>query len=182
MKKYLTGFTFIELLIVVMIISAFSGLSLAYYNNFNKASKLNTEANKLLQTLELAKKKATSRDVEGFEVNCANLDNSHPNNTFDGYQIVLTANGYDLKIVCKGIATPIYSYSYPKNSSGQSLVKTSPQSGTIQFNPAPGDVTFSSLSLPIQFENFTGTTAKCPHIDISTTGIIQKLADTTCSP
>ncbi len=179
MRKYLAGFTFIELLIVVMIISAFSGLSLAYYNNFNKASKLDTEANKFLQTLELAKKKATARDIEGYDDCNYSID---PANTFDGYQIVLTANGYDLKIVCNGTASPIYSYSYPKNSSGQSLVKTSPQSGTIQFNPTPGDVTFSSLSLPIQFENSVGTTTKCPRIDISTTGIIKKLTDTTCSP
>lgn len=179
MRKYLAGFTFIELLIVVMIISAFSGLSLAYYNNFNKASKLDTEANKLLQTLELAKKKATARDIEGYESHCGYA--SDPENIFNGYKVEITTNGYSIKIECTTSTgtyeNTVYSYSFLNTAKVITNTTTS-----ILFTPAAGQVTLTEdlVANPIRFKHSTGTTDKCPGIEISSTGIIQKSSTNTC--
>lgn len=56
------GYTLFEILVVVAIILLFSGLSLAYYNSFNEQKRLEGEAKKFVETLELAKKKTISGD------------------------------------------------------------------------------------------------------------------------
>jgi len=56
------AFTLIELLIVISVILLFSGLSLAAYNDFNEAKKLEAETKKFVEVLELAKKKIMSGD------------------------------------------------------------------------------------------------------------------------
>ncbi len=168
-KRYKYGFTFLELLIVVMVISIFSGLSLGYYNNFSKASRLDTEANKLLQTLELVKKKATARDVQGYDSIC-----TQGTNIFDGYIVTITTGGYSFQISCNlGVnKTQIYAYSLPN---GTTII---PNSTTIQFKPTPGNTSLVA-DATIIFSNGTG---KCAKIIISSTGIIQKKAlDTTCT-
>lgn len=57
------GYTLIELLIVITIIALFSGLSLAYYNNFSETKKLDADTAKFLNVIELARKKAVSSDA-----------------------------------------------------------------------------------------------------------------------
>jgi len=57
------GYTLIELLIVIAIIALFSGLSLAYYNNYTDDRKLAGEAKQLVDVLNLAYKKATAVDL-----------------------------------------------------------------------------------------------------------------------
>jgi len=56
------SFTLIELLIVVTVIGLFSGLSIAYYNNFTNEKKLEAGADQVYNVLELAKKKTSSGD------------------------------------------------------------------------------------------------------------------------
>lgn len=51
------GFSLIEIIIVITIISFFSGLSIAGYHQFNELRKLDAERNKLLETLDLALKR-----------------------------------------------------------------------------------------------------------------------------
>ena len=59
---YQKGVTFIELIIVLSVIVILSTLSLSSYRNFNEDRKLELEAQKLIETFELAKKKTISGD------------------------------------------------------------------------------------------------------------------------
>ena len=57
------GFTLIELIVVMGILSIFSGIFLARYNENASQLKLKNEAKKLIDVLELAKKKALNGDL-----------------------------------------------------------------------------------------------------------------------
>ena len=108
-NKISNSFTIIELLIVVAIIALFSGLSLAYYNNFGQQAKLKEEARKIVDVLELAKKKANSGDIPPG-VTCSS--------GFNGYQVKGTdKKTYLLSLCCGGQCNlPINTYSIPANS------------------------------------------------------------------
>ena len=96
------SFTLIELLIVVSVIILFSGLSIAYYNNFTNEKKLEAGANKVYDTLELAKKKTSSGDLSG--------ETCDP---FGGYEVKSSADrpSYSLYLCCEGSCdTPIQTY------------------------------------------------------------------------
>lgn len=145
------SFTLIELLIVVTIILLLSGLSLAYYNQFNEQKKLEKETEKLVDVLELAKKKATSADIGGY---------SCP--VFSGYQVAVGASSYSLRLCCSADCTTNYSiqtYDFPTNIS--STVNN------IQFKPlATGVVTAASIKIRSSAIN------KCQQISVSLAGVI----------
>jgi len=56
------GFTLIEILVIVMAIGLFFGLSLRYFNDFNEVKKLEYESEKIAETLRQARKSALSGD------------------------------------------------------------------------------------------------------------------------
>ena len=77
------GFTLIELLVVISISLISLGLSLPRYNDSASQLKLKNEGKKLVDVLELAKKKALSADL--FDKNCAN---------FSGYRVTSALGSY----------------------------------------------------------------------------------------
>ena len=57
------AFTLIELLVVSVIILTFSGTILAQYNQQTQQLKLKNEAKKMIDVMELAKKKAVTSEL-----------------------------------------------------------------------------------------------------------------------
>ncbi len=83
-----SGFSLVEILIVVTIIIIFSGLTLASYNHYNQKKELEATAQKISDILELAKKKA----ITGGQT-CSDI--------LRGYQVkFLDATSYELDEVC----------------------------------------------------------------------------------
>jgi len=146
------AFTLIELLAVTTIILIFSGLSLAYYNNFNQEKALKSEAGKLVDIFELAKKKAKSGDLSGRACNGG----------FNGYEINLTNSGYDLYLRCGGVrvSSSLFSYTFPSG------IVISTGSGSYFFR----ELTTYSTSGTIQIKN--SAISKCLIITISPSGTI----------
>lgn len=106
------SFTLIELIIVVVIIALFSGLLLANYNNFAQEKKLETEANKLVAVLELAKKKANAGDRTAVIGSCLG--------DLTGYRVRLDnvsrgSSKYTLRMICSENPTnpPLATYILP---------------------------------------------------------------------
>lgn len=90
--KLKKSFTLIEILIIIVIITIFSGLSFAYYNNFTQQLKLKKEAIRLNNVIDLARKKAFSSDI--YDSNCPN---------FQGYKVSISANAYSLIFICDNL-------------------------------------------------------------------------------
>lgn len=100
----LKGYTLIELLVVTVIFILFSGLSLARYNEYSGQVKLKSEARKLTDVLELAKKKASTADL--YDKSCTD---------FTGYKVALSANSYSLSFGCSSVYSVIQTYNLPTN-------------------------------------------------------------------
>jgi len=147
------SFTLIELLITTTIIFVFSTLSLAYYNNFNQYQILKKEARQLVNTLELAKKKAGAGD----------LSNQVCEDGFNGYQVNITTTGYSLWLVCGGTPgqSAIFSYNFPSNN-------ISVSSGAGQYNFRELNINSSYGTIRIK----NSAIAKCLDVTISFAGII----------
>jgi len=82
------SFTLIELIIVIGIITLFSGFSLAMYNDFTETKKLEAETKKFVEVLELAKKKINSGDKP---TTCDTLLN---------YKVTYSTNAYQVFAQC----------------------------------------------------------------------------------
>jgi len=116
------AFSLIEILISLTIIALFSGISLAYYNNYTSSKKITGDADTLVDVLELAKKKAISGDADSQADRDCN---------FKGYKITFAANNtYSLYLLCDS----------------SFLINTYTLSKTTQFNPLPGAITFLPLT------------------------------------
>ncbi len=57
------GFTLIEVLVVTAVGIFFSGIFLAYYNNYTNEKKLESETRKIADILDFAKKKSSAADA-----------------------------------------------------------------------------------------------------------------------
>lgn len=148
------SFTLIELLVVTTIILVFSGLSLAYYNNFTQEKILKNEGLKLVNTLEIAKKKANSGDLSGKTCNSG----------FNGYQVSVTNSGYSLWLRCGGnlVSPAVFSYSFLPSSN------IFIRSGTGNYNFRELNLTSTSGTIQIKNSNI----AKCLNITIYSSGVI----------
>jgi len=148
------SFTLIELLVTTTIILIFGGLSLAYYNNFTQEKSLKNEALKLVNTLEIAKKKANSGDLSGRTCDGG----------FNGYQVNVTSSGYSLSLRCGGasISPAVFSYSFPSSSN----ISISGGTGNYDFR----ELNLNSTSGTIRIKNLN--ISKCLDITISSAGII----------
>jgi len=146
------GFTLIELIVVIGIISIFSGIFLARYNENASQLKLRNEAKKLVDVLELAKKKALSADL--FDKNCTN---------FTGYRVTIASGSYSLFFGCVSVYSTVQSY----NLSSNMTVVTG--TGNYNFSPLMNNPSF--ISNTIRLKN--SVISKCLNISISPIGIIE---------
>ena len=92
------GFTLIEIIIVLGIIGILSGFGIAKYNTYTQQLVLRNQAKKIVDFIELAKKKAISADLYQ---DCSN---------FLGYQVVINAGTFLLNFNCDGTYTTLQSY------------------------------------------------------------------------
>ncbi len=84
------GFTLLEMMLVVLIMLIFFGMSLKLYSNLNLQKKLESETKYVVEILELAKKKTISGDKTGLDDSCI----------LSGYKIVYTQDSYALFAIC----------------------------------------------------------------------------------
>ncbi|QQG43925.1 MAG: prepilin-type N-terminal cleavage/methylation domain-containing protein [Candidatus Roizmanbacteria bacterium] len=166
--EQIKGFTLIELLVVVTIMMLFSGLSIAYFNEFTNKQKLDGIARNVIDVLELAKKKADTGDSSL----CAGVGITP---RVDKYSVVVSSSTeYKLVPTClTGVPTSI---PYPTLKS------------PIVFATPTLAVQFSGLNIGasgaqcIKLQN-SGDANKCTYINIQSTGLINLLSCTdTCPP
>lgn len=158
------GFTLIEILVVSVIILTFSGTILAQYNQQTQQLKLKNEAKKMIDVMELAKKKAVTSDL----IPTPNVTPPTFCTNFTGYQFILNSNSnYGLRYCCN-------------ESCSTSLNNYNLDSKIIITNPVaiPNSLIFTPL-MKIFNRTFTSVTLKntvinkCLDINISPIGIIE---------
>jgi prepilin-type N-terminal cleavage/methylation domain-containing protein len=164
--KNIKGFTLIELLIVSVIILTFSGTILAQYNQQTQQLKLKNDAKKLIDVMELAKKKAVTSDLIPT-INVAPAPPSYCSN-FTGYQFILNTNSnYGLRYCCNASCSTVLN-NYNLDSK---VVITNPVAipNSLIFTPLMKvfNRTFTSITLKNTVIN------KCLVISISPIGIIE---------
>ncbi len=150
MKK---SFTLIEPLIAISVTLIFLGVSLVQYNNYTEQVRLKNDGKKLLDVIELAKKKALFSDLQ--DKNCSN---------FTGYRLTLNTNNYSLIFCCNSIcSTNTNTYNFNTNISIFS------GSGNLDFPPLMrgSNITINSVQLKNSAIN------KCLNISISAIGIVE---------
>mgnify|MGYP001088375985 CR=1 FL=1 len=158
MKK---GFSLIEIIITVSVLVIFSGLSLTLTQNFSQERKLKSEALKLVNVLEIAKKKAGSGDLSGKEC----LD------SFNGYRVIVNNDGYSLWLRCGGnlVRPAVFSYLFPPlgNTSARNISVISGE-GNYDFR----ELNLTSTSNPRTIRIKNSVISKCLEITISPAGTI----------
>lgn len=158
------AFTIIEILVVSVIILTFSGTILAQYNQQTQQLKLKNEAKKLIDIMELAKKKALTSDL----IPTPNVTPPTFCTNFTGYQFILKTNSsYSLNYCCNS-SCPTVLNTYNLDSK---IVITDPVAlpNSLVFTPLMKvfNRTFTSISLKNTVIN------KCLDITISPIGIIE---------
>lgn len=153
------GYTLLELLIVVAIILIFSGLMLAQYNSSNEQIKLKTEAQKLSNMLELARKKTLARNIIDTCIN-----------NFSGYALTLDSNQYTLSYCCAGNCA--YSTIQTTKFTNSISIVNPPMPYPIQFIPSFQGTNLTS-DITVQIKNTAiPSTNKCIQLSISKIGIV----------
>ncbi len=100
------GFTIIEFLIVIGLVSLITTVSIAAYNNFLETSKLGSETQRLIAVLTLAQKRATAGENVSGGV-CA------VGYSFSGILVTTTASGgYTLQGQCSQDSNPSNTSTY----------------------------------------------------------------------
>lgn len=156
------GFTFIELIIVVAVIIVSTGISMASYNSFNQRQQLTTDAEKMIDVLNLARKKSIVSDTSRYT--CA---------AFNGYEVSVTSSGYDLNLCCGASCSPkvaVDTYTFQ-----QSIDVLSSQN--VQFQPLNGN-SASTSNTTVTLRN--QSTNNCVPIVISSSGNVLPTPICTC--
>lgn len=100
------GFTLIEVMVVMGIMTIFGTLSIVAFNNYNQAQILKNTTNELVATLNLARSRAQSQVRLWNKLTDSCHDTANP---LEGYQVLLSNDGtnviYELDSVCGGAAT-----------------------------------------------------------------------------
>lgn len=144
------GFTLIELLFSLTIVGIILGITLPKYANFTERKRLESDAKKMVDTLELARKKAVSSDIAA---NC--LD-------FAGYQVNITQNSYSLEAICE-INQTLQSYSFSPT------VTVTSGNLSVQFDAITGLIS-KDQSYIITLHN--NAINKNLNIDVNISGVI----------
>jgi len=150
MKKS-KGFTLIELIVVISIMIVFIGTTLVQYNNFTEQTKLKNEGKKLVDVLELAKKKALSADLQ--DKNCTN---------FTGYRVTISSGSYLLSFGCALAYSTVQNYNLTTN------MTVTTGTGDYNFSPLMNNPIF--ISNTIRLKN--SVINKCVAVSISAIGIV----------
>lgn len=150
-----------ELIIVVATVLFFSGLLLTQYGNFIEQSRLKTEASKLRDILELAKKKTIVREIVGSCIG-----------GFDGYQLDINSDGYNLLFCCSGscdVDNPVLSSRLTSQTNTVSII-----SGTasIQFIPSLKGTSLDNDVTVTLKNNAISSSNKCIQITVTKVGIV----------
>ncbi len=158
-----SGFTLIELVVVLGIITLVIGISIASYGNFNSQEHLKTEANKLVSVIDLAVRKTTSSDISSV-ASCTD---------FIGYQINFTSpTTYSLEVCCNvtcSPATSVASYTLLDTSIGIVSDAT-----VVHFNPFMKNTWRKGASLVDSYtiKLTSSTTNQCIEVTVYNTGLV----------
>ncbi|MEK7522345.1 MAG: prepilin-type N-terminal cleavage/methylation domain-containing protein [Patescibacteria group bacterium] len=151
MKKS-SGFTLIEILVVTTITLIFLGVGLVQYNTNTERFKLKNEGKKLVDVLELAKKKALSADLQ--DKNCSN---------FTGYRVTISSNAYSFKFCCASTCTVVQSYNITTS------IAITAGAGDYDFSPLMTRPIFVSDTISLKNSSINKTI----NISISPIGVIE---------
>lgn len=147
---YKSAFSLIELLIVSVIIGLFSGFMIANYQTFPEQKKLDSDVQKVVNVLELAKKKTLAADLSP---GCSG--------NYLGYRVTIAPSDYRLYIRCSTVFL-VQSYSYSSTS------LSAKGSTTVDFKPLNAGVTQTGSPITIKHQGMR----KCLDITISQVGLI----------
>ena len=134
------GFTLVELLVVVGIISVVTGFGVASYNRFNDKQKVEQAAKELVSNLRFLQSNAIS-GIKSFGSGSCTVGT-----TLDGWYADITNNKYYLKC-SNGSEIPASAGRLPLAEGAD--ISSSP--GLVKFNPVYGD-TDLEVDLPIKVE------------------------------
>ena len=162
MKK---SFTLIEILVVITIMVIFIGSTLVSYHTFTEQTKLKNEAKKLIDIIELSKKKASSGDLN--KLIC--------NGGFLGNELNIQTNSYSLNLRCAIAPTSqlIVTYSFPNLNisiqSGTGLFRFKQLTTGMEYKA--DEAALPSVAPIIILKN--SVIDKCVTITISAVGIVE---------
>ena len=149
MKK---SFTLIEILVVTTITLIFLGVGLVQYNTYTEQAKLKNEGKKLVDVLELAKKKALSADLQ--DKNCIN---------FTGYRVSILSSSYSLLFGCTSVYSLVQNYNLTSNMTIISGI------GDYNFPPLMINPVFPSDIITFYNSNIN----KIVELNVSSIGIFE---------
>ena len=156
---YEKSFTLIEILMVLTIISLFTGYSLATYNSFSQKKTLEKEASFLGDILSLAMGKAQGADIS---LSCSGSDE------FGGYRVEVNASNYSFRQCCRNVYTKVISSCGSNIQSYNFHNSVSKISGAsiIDFYPLTNGATPTTITLKHT------SLSKCLDVSITAAGII----------
>lgn len=162
--KHKKSFTIIETIIVVMVIGVMSALTLAKYNDFTENNKLNSDAGKLVDVLELARKRTVSGEIP-TSVTC---------NAFNGYGIInIDTTSYKLQLCCDFTCSTVQDLNIYKLETTNFLTANP----NIKFAPLTGRLHLpETLTLTIK----NNIINQCISIEITYTGLITQKSKVGC--
>lgn len=162
MKYFRSGFTLIEILVVISIVVIMSAVTLASYNSFTDSRKLDVDTQKLMDVLELARQKADAGDSSIGTSTCGNLNST---------EVRITTTGYTMYVHCMlGDLTQPYYF--------DSAITLPMASENIVFPILHGTpVTTPSQSFILE----NNTTLTCQLITVTSGGTISNQS-VTCPP
>jgi prepilin-type N-terminal cleavage/methylation domain-containing protein len=89
------GFTLIEIIIVIIIMTVILGAATASYQGSSQEKRLQSDATKVADIVRVARDKTVNREIPTSVGNCT---------TFDGYRVNFTMpNRYSLRLFCDGV-------------------------------------------------------------------------------
>lgn len=162
-KDRRSGFTLIELIVVIFIIILFSGMSIAYFGTFGEEKKLVDEVKRIEATLYLARSKANSADAADPST-CTD---------FRGYRVsFVDPSTFDLEKNCGGTYTLIQEHVI---SQGITISSSTPL--RVLFRPLNVG---TDLTAPTTITLRNAKTSSCIDISLTPLGVINEGTKTSC--
>lgn len=184
-----SGFTFIELIVVIVIIGIFAGVAIPNYGNFVSQNQLDKETKKVLEILDIAKKKALSAektdkcsgDVLGYKVNKSSptqlqikiFCSSYSDPSYDHIVDTYLLGSNNVSIASFNVGSPSRSIDYV-------VFKPLTVGVNIPNSAGGNDVPLSSETVTITIKSINLSMNNCIPITISPAGLIEEGAKITC--